>query len=554
MGDFWNIFFEEEGSENTSPPSPFANIFFSDEAPGGSPWNPQSAPSAIQFNDDLIFWALRNLPVDDATKHFLVCGTVGSGKTTLINLFLQSIAPRFQSGRLQPEQLIIFDAKCDIVPTLAGLGYEPDDPNVWLMNPFDTRSAIWNLAEAVQEPAMARYLATLLVPEEKNTTAPYFSNAAREIVYAVIVALNTRNENTWTFRDLLCALDSPDHIKGVTKHDGHASRHARQFTSDKKHFRGVLSTLATKLGPFTQVAALWHTHPNPRTFSIKEFLKKPGVLVLGYDPVLNDSLWPINAILLKALTNEILRLPETRKPRHWFVLDEFRAMEKVDCMVDLLNRGRSKGASVLLGLQGVEGMMKVYESAGANEILSLCGHKTFIRVGGPETAKWAEEFFNKVRTTEHVVTEQWSTTGYSHSVQYQVQDRPLFLASMFLTLPYPEKGWLSCINDIPHLNAATIARRPFDQVTSWKKPSSNVEAICRRSDVLDQKIKPWSETEEREFCLPDDEDDAKGFDKEGPEKKKRVKSPLPTRRNNAEKKDNPPPETPDPKGPDMSTG
>jgi hypothetical protein len=446
MATLASIFFEDEDpkpSGRPGPQNPLADIFFNDEAPGASRWNPQARPAAIEFNDQLMFWALRNLPVADAVKHFMICGTVGSGKTTLIKLFLQSIAPRFQKDRAESEQLIVFDAKCDIVPTLAALGYQPTDPNVWLMNPFDERAAVWNIAEAVQLPAMARYLATLLVPEEKNSTAPYFSNAAREIVYAVIVALNTLRGSNWTFRDLLCALDSPDHIRQVTAHDAHAQRLARLFVEDEKHFPGVLSSLATKLGPFTQVAALWHSRPAARTFSVEKFLKKPGVLVLGYDPVLHDSLWPINALLLKALTNEILRQPDTRRPRHWFVLDEFRAMQNVNCMVDLLNRGRSKGASVLLGLQSVEGMMEVYGNNVANEILGLCSYKSFLRAGGPVTAKWAEDFFNKVRATENVLTEQWGPTGYSHSIQHPVQDRPLFLGSVFLDLPFPEKGWMT---------------------------------------------------------------------------------------------------------------
>ena len=75
---------------------------------------------------------------------------------------------------------------------------------------------------------------------------------------------------------------------------------------------------------------------------------------------MRDSLWPINALLLKALTQEILRRPGCRHPRHWFVLDEFPAMEKVDCIHDLLRRGRSKDASVLLGMPGKEPLDVVY--------------------------------------------------------------------------------------------------------------------------------------------------------------------------------------------------
>lgn len=511
MGGLLDIFFEEP--DDRRKPLPGAGILFEEEdaTTGDTATDPPGkVPSPVAFfREESMYWAFRHLPVGDAPKHLMICGTVGSGKTTLIKLFLQSIAPRFQQDRAKPEQLIIFDAKGDIVPTLAALGYAPTDPNVWIMNPFDERSAIWDLAGTVQQPAMARYLATLLVPEEKNSNAPYFSNAAREIVYAVIIALNTSRGKNWTFRDLLCALDSPEHIAKVTAHDAHAARLARLFTADDKHFPGVLSSLATKLGPFTQVAALWHSRPAARRFSVEEFLKKPGVLVLGYDDVLNDSLWPMNALLLKALTNEILREPDTLQPRHWFVLDEFRAMEKVECITGLLNRGRSKGASVLLGLQSVEGLLEVYGNNVANEILGLCSHKTFLRAGGPITAKWAEDFFNKVRATESVPTESWGASGYSYSVQHPVQDRPLFLGSVFLSLPFPDKGWIESINDVPHLGTVTITGRPFAQVNSWVIRGAPVDAVQRRTAIHEQKIEPWSPEEERLFCRQDEADEAK---------------------------------------------
>ena len=74
------------------------------------------------------------------------------------------------------------------------------------------------------------------------------------------------------------------------------------------------------------MAALWHTNTAGRRFSIERFLAKPGVLIHGNDPVLRDSFWPTNALLLKSLTQEILRRPNTPGVRHWFVPDEFRAM------------------------------------------------------------------------------------------------------------------------------------------------------------------------------------------------------------------------------------
>lgn len=502
---FWNLFCEPEedrpAEPNSSEPSSFWNLFCKETVTEASV---EEEPSlcATTFNPEEIFWAMRNLPVEEAMKHFMVCGTTGSGKTIAIQLWLQSIAPRFRIGSPTPEQLIIFDAKCDAVPTLAALGLRPEDENVSILNPFDARSAVWNLSEAVQTPAMARALATLMVPEEKNSTAPYFSNAARELVYDVLLALNHVAGTNWTFRDLLCALESREHIAAITERLPRAGVLAARILDDKQHSPGVLSTLATKLGPFEQVAALWDTCKSGRKFSIPDFLSRPGVLILGNDPVLRESFWPINAMLLKALSNEILRRPNTRQPRHWFVLDEFRAMERVDCIHDLLNRGRSKGAAVLLGIQSVEGLLEVYGENGANDILSQCANKMFLRAGGPKTAEWIERFFNRVRQTESAVSISDGDNGRSTTTQYSIHERSLFMASFFLDIPFPGRGRpYVAVCDVPILGESLIVRRRSDEVFSWlRQPGDNVSGVDQRTDTSEQALVPWDPDEERRFC------------------------------------------------------
>ena len=105
-------------------------------------------------------------------------------------------------------------------------------------------------------------------------------------------------------------------------------------------------------------------------------------------------------------------------------------------------------------------------------------------------------------------------------MQHQVQDRPLFLASTFLDLPYPEHGWFTCINDILRLNAATIAGRPFDQVMSWLKSSTTTPAILKRTNPLHQKLKPWEKLEEVQFCHPNLPEDAPASEKKQKPKRK----------------------------------
>ena len=502
---FWSLFTADAPSAKKSEAPSFWSLFANEELaqegktslPGLAASREVPPPSCQVFDPNQMFWAMRNLPVTEALKHFAITGATGSGKSTIIQLFLQSIAPRFKPGFGQPEQLIVFDGKCDAVTQLASLGFYPEDDNVYILNPHDVRCAVWDISEG--SPLMARHLASLLVPAEPRSSAPFFWESARDLIYAVILGLN-RAETKWTFRDLICALDTKERILAITARDQRAKYISKRIFDDDKHGFGVLSSLAAKIVKFEQVAALWHSAKNAKKFTIEKFLEKPGVLILGDDATLHESLWPINALLLKALTQEILRRTDTRQPRHWFVLDEFPAMERVDCIHDLLRRGRSKGASVLLGTQGLEALEGIYEANATEDILAQCANKTFLRAGAPKTAEWAERFFGKVRNTESSWSESWSKDGRSFSTQYHTAERSLFLSSTFLDLPFPVRGGsLISINDVPYFRSAFITRRWFDEVLASLLPKSTIPAVLPRLSVDEQTLEEWSPPEEKLF-------------------------------------------------------
>ena len=520
---FWSLFTEDEDPAPSAAPG--WGLLGSAPKPAAGPAAPLE-PGAVTFNPDWVYWAMRHVPATEAPKHFMICGTTGSGKTTAIELFLRSIAPRFQAGHQPPEQLILFDAKGDMMPLLAAVGLDHNAGNIWLLNPIDERSAYWNIGEAIDSPVMARHLATLLVPEERHSSAPYFADAGRELVYAVLLALRATAGADWDLRTLLCALVSPEHIRAVTARHPRAQALAARILDDSLHGSGILSTLGSKLGRFEQVAALWHTLQRKQPFSIREFLKTSGVLVLGNDPLLRESFWPLNAMLLRSLTQEILSRENTLQPRHWFVLDEFRAMERVDSIHDLLNRGRSKGASVLLGIQSVEGLIQIYGEHGANDILTQCAHKTFLRAGGPKTAEWAESFFGKIRRTEPVLTEQWSAGSHVKSIQYGIHERPLFLGSYFMDLPFPRVGEeFVAVNDVPWLKRICITRRPFDQLLAWNRKPGNIEEkhppVKRRIDPSEQNLDSWTKDEELRYCGKAISSKDRGNSEEKPRRRKR---------------------------------
>jgi hypothetical protein len=196
------------------------------------------------------------------------------------------------------------------------------------------------------------------------------------------------------------------------------------------------------------------------------------------------------------LTDEILHRPNHSGPRHWFILDEFPAMGKSDFAKDLLNRGRSKGVSFLMGFQSKEGMNACYNENEADQLMSDCANKVFLRAGSPKSAQWMEQYFGNVRSTEistgESTNQKWETT---RSTNWATHDRPQFNSSFFSSLPFPESGGiLKLVADGPG-TGPVVASRDFSEVLTWMKPLGPAPGVLHRNDIASQLLEPWDERE-----------------------------------------------------------
>jgi type IV secretory pathway TraG/TraD family ATPase VirD4 len=444
---------------------------------------------------------MDNIPIDAAVTHFVVIGAPGSGKTVSIQLFLQSTAHRFMVPLpgATPERLVIFDPKRDILSFLAALGLEGD--SVSILNPFDARGITWDLARDINSEALTQHFAALLIPEERQSSAPFFWQAAREVVEAVILGLAASYPGKWTLRDLLNALATTERIAAITSRSHKAKLKAERLLLDRTHFPAILSSIASKIGKFEVIAALWHNAANQRRFSVEEWLKGHGVLVLGNHPNFRESIAPINSLLLRVLSGHLLTGPEVDGPRTWIVLDEFRWMEQVECIRELLNQGRSKGVSVLLGIQDIEGLKVVYGDHAANEILGQCANKSFLRIGSYPTAEWAEKHFAakeeiEIRTS---IAKSKLLDAATTTRSYDKVTRPLFLQGEFLELPDPKTGILAGIHDVPRLGGVVATRELSRAVLEMVKRSLTSVPNEKPRPISDQQFPVWTPEEETLF-------------------------------------------------------
>ena len=142
-------------------------------------------------------WLCRS----EETKHKVVVGATGSGKSLTMVADLGAIAPRLLCpiGN-ETVSLVAYDDKRMLAPIVAGLvGQE----RMKIIAPFDMRSVAVDVASLFNTKARARRLAEIYIPNNpKGETQPYWNNASRDLVTETAMVFNKLGPGKWTLRDL----------------------------------------------------------------------------------------------------------------------------------------------------------------------------------------------------------------------------------------------------------------------------------------------------------------------------------------------------------------
>lgn len=345
------------------------------------------------------------------TLHFLVVGSTGSGKTTLIK---QLMASALNEDAWRPDcRALVYDAKRDILPFLFGLGLAN---HVKIVNPMDARSLAWEMSRDIRTPITARQVATLLVPEqgEGSGSSAFFDQACREILTGVMLALMsvTKPEHRWTLRDVIEGALNAEFRKQLLSVEktpsgepfGTMNRIRRSYIDVHAQLASnIESSLSARVGIYEPIAALWHRAEENGFFSIEEWAQTDNqVLVLGNDEAARATIDALNSVLFKRVAECLLSKPEVKpealkigRGRSWVILDEVREAGNLDGLRSILNKGRSKGACVVIGIQDIEGLRAEYGREEANEIAGQCNTVAVLRIVNPDTAEWASGLFGQ---------------------------------------------------------------------------------------------------------------------------------------------------------------
>jgi len=325
------------------------------------------------------------ISLESESKHFLVVGASGGGKTQIMKYWMSQLAHK-------RTKTIIHDTKGDITSSFP-------DQDVVLLAPHDKRSWAWDIAADCQGEAAAKELAARLIPSGKD---PMWSNGARDILTGLIYWL--QRQDHWSWNDLRnVAFSEPQNIRSVL--EGTYPEGARYVEIDQatgapnKTSFSFLVTLWSSIGTIVcPLASAWGNAPIDRRISLTEWLKddhtEHRTLIFQRSAEFRElsEIWIGAAVQLMANFAASASFGDSRKRQIWLILDEFTQLGKLKGFQQFLEVGRSRGIRCALGLQDLEQLSETYGKEALNTWLNTIETKIVCRMNaGPSAKKIAQD-------------------------------------------------------------------------------------------------------------------------------------------------------------------
>ena len=448
-------------------------------------------PSGIPFGG-------RLLPESAATSHFLIEGTTGAGKTLTINMLMNSFAALQGIGSAPDRRALVYDAKQDAMSTLSAMELDCD---VVTLNPFDARSAAWDIARDVTAPATALQIATNHIPKQgAQNPNSFFTDAARDIFYGLMLSFDEIASERWTYSDLIHAAGNRGRIEAVLSKTSSGRDRIKSYIAkkeDDRTTRNIFSTLRAHLAPFECVAASWSRAG--RRVSLREWVTSDSVLVLGNDESARHAIDSVNGVIFQRLSELLLAQPESKERRSWLFLDEVAEAGPLRGLTRLMNKGRSKGVCVVLGVQELASLKEVYGENGAAVLVANANNKALLRVESPESAEWCARMLGEYEEVEIMRSESMSglfgLMRLNRSRSEQRVRASTVLASEFFSIPQTNRdNGLTGYFLTPHIGAyrATIRAPVLDALLPPSAGCSCEPNFVSRPES-DQFLVPWTE-------------------------------------------------------------
>lgn len=325
---------------------------------------------------------------------FAYIGGQGSGKTTVLKFLLHQLIGRKNT------RIIVLDQKGDLTA-------EWPTSDVILFAPHDKRSHAWDLgADVASEIAAQEFAATLVSTDVGEKVWP---EGARQIIAAVVIALQRRNGTDWGFTELVDALQaSPEELRAIVEpvrpdvlrflgldESGEFTRNAIGY---------ITNIQAAALPLLRPLALAWGNVPKTARVSLRAWLHGKGsaaqTLLLQNNtdfPVISEG-WLRQVIQRLVRISGSSSFPDDPERRIWFVLDEFPQLGHMPDLLRVPETHRSKGATLVLTAQSISQIYSAYGRDDGDTLVNLMQTKIILKPGqGSDLVSRLNTWLGKLR-------------------------------------------------------------------------------------------------------------------------------------------------------------
>jgi len=325
-----------------------------------------------------------------AGKHTCTFGTPGSGKTNELHGKLRQI-------RSLNERFVIHDPKGELWQYYGRPGVDI------LLNLMDRRAFGWSILNEVKKTYDIPILTASLIPPQRVEDAQAFwSNAARDVLTAIIYALfrlkRTSNLDIYT----ACSMTIPDIIKLITVSVG----------GDESQLRAVRGAEAgysylqdERLGANVKAVLMQYIKAlqfmSDGDLCLTDWIRDPhpeGDVFICSLAELREPLKPINSLAIDLLSRRHLSLDEdevaARGYTH-YILEEMPQLNRLSSIVEFLQVGRSKKAVLDCRFQGLGGGQYIYGREGMSELMNACSNKMIFQLADVDSQKYFSELIGE---------------------------------------------------------------------------------------------------------------------------------------------------------------
>ncbi|AGN88312.1 type IV conjugative transfer system coupling protein TraD [Enterobacter sp. R4-368] len=317
--------------------------------------------------------------------NFLIHGTIGVGKSTLIRWLLDYI-------RKRGDRAIIYDSGCTFTET----HYNPKTD--FILNPHDERCANWQLWDECIDVVDYENFAASLIPVEGESD-PFWVSSSRTIASDLAIRMSADPDRSIEkFLKTLLSL-SMQNLRAYLANTPSANLVEEKIEKTAISIRSVVTNYAKSLRFLQGLDD--GTRPK---FTIRNWMTSEQYsnswLFISAQARHRNSVRSLISMWLSMATLLLQSMGENPDRRVWFIIDEKPGLQRIPQFAETVAEGRKFGGCFVIGIQNMPQLINVYGREMAKAIFDLLNTRMYGRSPSAEVAKMVEEELGKQRRKE----------------------------------------------------------------------------------------------------------------------------------------------------------